>query len=69
MAKNHDVNKPSKRGRGRPEVDTEPVTVRMPREMLEAIDTARRASETLPSRADIARTALVEWLKARGYLK
>lgn len=36
-------------------MDTEPVTVRLPREMLEAIDARRRAEEDLPSRPEMIR--------------
>ena len=53
--------------RGRPTIDTEPITVRLPREVIEAIERARRAMDVPPTRPQIVRTALIDWLKARGY--
>ncbi|WP_409411587.1 ribbon-helix-helix protein, CopG family [Brevundimonas sp.] len=49
----NDDGKKSKRGR--PAVDTEPVTVRLPREQLEAIDAYRRSQDDLPSRPEAIR--------------
>ena len=49
----NDDGKKSKRGR--PAVDTEPVTVRLPREQLEAIDAYRRTESDLPSRPEAIR--------------
>lgn len=40
---------------GRPPVDTEPVTVRLPRHMLDAIDAFRRAEDDLPTRPEAIR--------------
>ena len=65
MSKPHDIKKP----RGRPELDTEPVTVRLPREVLDAIEEARRDMPVIPTRPEIVRTALIDWLKAKKYLK
>lgn len=67
MAKNQESDE--KRGRGRPAVDTDPVTVRLPRDVLDAIDAARRDIATIPTRPDILRMATTEWLKIKGYLK
>lgn len=50
---------------GRPPTDTEPVTVRMERELLQAIDNYRRAAEDLPSRPEVVRRVMQEWLEAR----
>lgn len=47
---------------GRPPTDTEPVTIRMEREMLIAIDDYRRQQEDLPSRPEVVRRVMNEWL-------
>ena len=51
---------------GRPKLDTEPVTIRMDRQMLKAIDDYRRLQEDLPSRPEVVRRVMTEWLQARG---
>lgn len=48
---------------GRPKLDTEALTLRLPREMIEAIDDRRRFEPDLPTRPEMIRRALVEWLK------
>lgn len=60
-----DTNKPKK---GRPVVDTEPVNLRLPREMLSAIDNFRKAENDLPTRPEGIRRLLAEALKEKGYL-
>ena len=50
---------------GRPKLDTEPVTIRMDRQMLKAIDDYRRIQEDLPSRPEVVRRVMTEWLQAR----
>jgi hypothetical protein len=65
MAKN--VKNATKRGR--PEVDSEAVTVRLSRDVLTALDETRAAQLFPPSRAEIVRAAVVEWLKTKGLLK
>lgn len=47
---------------GRPRTDTEPVTIRMDREMLIAIDDYRRLQEDLPSRPEVVRRVMAEWM-------
>ncbi|RGP35199.1 ribbon-helix-helix protein, CopG family [Pseudotabrizicola alkalilacus] len=47
---------------GRPEVDTEPVTIRMHRDMIKQIDDYRRTLEDLPSRPEVIRRAMAEFL-------
>ncbi|QEW21112.1 ribbon-helix-helix protein, CopG family [Paracoccaceae bacterium] len=47
---------------GRPKLDTEPVTIRMDRQMLKAIDDYRREQEDLPSRPEVVRRVMTEWL-------
>lgn len=53
---------------GRPKVDTEQITVRLPRDTLEAIDDFRRGDADLPTRPQAIRAILRDWLKAHGYL-
>ncbi|MTE02095.1 ribbon-helix-helix protein, CopG family [Paracoccus sp. YIM 132242] len=48
---------------GRPRSDTEPVTLRLPRELIEAIDNRRRVESDLPTRPEMIRRALVQWLE------
>jgi len=60
---------PEKKAMGRPRVDAEPLTVRLPPRLMTAVDDARRDIATIPSRPDIVRLALAEWLKLKGYLK
>jgi len=51
---------------GRPKLDTEPVNIRMDRQMLQAIDDYRRGQEDLPSRPEVVRRVLAEWLERQG---
>ena len=51
---------------GRPPADTEPVTIRMDREMLRAIDDYRREQADLPSRPEVVRRVMAEWLARRA---
>lgn len=46
---------------GRPPVDTEAVTVRLPRELITALDDARRSEPDMPTRQEIIRRVLLEW--------
>ncbi len=48
---------------GRPRVDTEAVNLRLPRDMIEAIDDLRRMQPDLPTRPEMIRRALAEWLE------
>jgi hypothetical protein len=50
---------------GRPPVDTEAVTVRLPRELIAALDEARRMDPEMPTRQEIMRRVLTDW-QARG---
>ncbi len=45
-----------------PKKDTEALTLRLPRELIEAIDDRRRIEPDLPTRPDMIRRALVPWL-------
>ena len=51
---------------GRPKLDTEPVTIRMDRQMLKAIDDYRRLQQDLPSRPEVVRRVMTKWLDARA---
>lgn len=46
---------------GRPSVDTEAVTVRLPRDLIASLDDARRLDPELPTRQEIIRRVLVDW--------
>lgn len=46
---------------GRPSVDTEAVTVRLPRDLIASLDDARRLDPTVPTRQEIIRRVLVDW--------
>ncbi|MCD1620944.1 ribbon-helix-helix protein, CopG family [Salipiger manganoxidans] len=48
--------------RGRPSVDSEAINLRLPRELIEAIDDRRRQEADLPTRPEMIRRALVQWL-------
>lgn len=47
---------------GRPRKDTVPVTLRLPREMIDALDVARRREPDLPTRQEMIRRMLVKQL-------
>jgi Arc/MetJ-type ribon-helix-helix transcriptional regulator len=46
-----------------PKKDTEAVNLRLPRELIEAIDDRRRLEKDLPTRPEMIRRALVQWLE------
>lgn len=48
-----------KRAKGRPRLDTEPVNLRLPREMIEALDDRRRHESDLPTRPEMIRRLLM----------
>ena len=48
---------------GRPRVDTESINLRLPRELIEALDDRRRLEKDLPTRPEMIRRALVQWLE------
>lgn len=60
---------PTKRRRGRPTVDSEPISLRLPKHMLSAIDEWRDKQVVPPKRVDVVRYALGVWLKQKGLLK
>ena len=53
----------NKMPRGRPPVDTEAVTVRLPRDIIEKIDEIRANELGTQSRTDVIRRAIIEWLR------
>jgi hypothetical protein len=48
---------------GRPKTDTSPLNIRMDREMIRAIDDYRRQQEDLPTRPEVVRRVMIEWLE------
>ncbi len=48
---------------GRPTVDTAPVTVRLPSGTIKQIDEARRQFEDLPTRPEMIRRMIEDWLQ------
>jgi hypothetical protein len=48
---------------GRPKTDTSPLNIRMDREMIRAIDNYRRQQEDLPTRPEVVRRVMMEWLE------
>lgn len=44
-------------------MDTEAINLRLPRELIEAIDNRRRLEPDLPTRPEMIRRALVQWLE------
>ena len=45
-----------------PKKDTEAINLRLPRELIEALDDRRRIEADLPTRPEMIRRALVQWL-------
>ena len=58
---------PKSRG-GRPRVDATPITVRVPPDMLAPLDAALASQPDAPSRPEMIRRALADWLRERGFL-
>ncbi|MCL3882678.1 hypothetical protein [Marivita sp. GX14005] len=52
-----------KKKMGRPPTDTEPVMIRMQPAMIAAVDEYRRTLEDLPTRPEVIRRILAEFLK------
>lgn len=50
--------------KGRPRLDTEAINLRLPRDMIEAIDNRRREEDDLPTRPEMIRRVLAQWLEA-----
>ena len=63
------INVDKKSGRGRPRVDSEIVTARVGRAVLDALDAWRgRQPEPKPTRPEAVRAALKDWLAREGLL-
>lgn len=67
------VERQAKRPRGRPRTETAAVNVRMPADMIDALDAAMLAVSAdgapLTSRPDAVRYVLRDWLVGHGYLR
>lgn len=50
---------------GRPKVDTEAINLRLSRDVIDQIDAHRRKEEDIPTRPEMIRRALVEWLESK----
>lgn len=63
----------AKRMRGRPRTETAAVNVRMPADMIAALDAATQdmidGGEAITSRQDAVRHVLHDWLVGHGYLR
>lgn len=61
----------SKKSRGRPSVDTERVVVRLPRDLLDVLDTvlAVENEPKLLSRPDVVRSIIRDWAIGQGLLE
>jgi hypothetical protein len=46
-----------------------PVMVRLPTDLLKALDRSRGDAVVAPTRPEAVRRALTDWLRERGYLK
>lgn len=54
-----------KKSRGQPKKDTSPVMVRVDAEMLQAIDDVRRVEDDVPTRPEMIRRMVADWLELR----
>jgi len=55
--------------KGRPRLDTQAVNLRLPRELIEAIDDLRRIEPDMPTRPEMIRRGLIEWLESKSSTK
>lgn len=53
---------------GRPRSDTEAITLRLPRELIEQLDDLRRDQKDIPTRPEMIRRLLVEKFEAEENL-
>lgn len=49
---------------GRPEVDTKPVMIRMSNDLIDQIDAYRRTLDDLPTRPEVIRRVVAEFMEA-----
>jgi metal-responsive CopG/Arc/MetJ family transcriptional regulator len=50
----------------RPKADTEAMNLRLPRDILDALDDMRREEKDVPNRQEMIRRILVKAIEARG---
>ncbi|NHW17229.1 hypothetical protein HA071_25515 [Escherichia coli] len=50
---------------GRPRKETEQLSMRLPVETIAAIDDARKEEDDLPTRPEMVRRIIADWLEAR----
>lgn len=53
---------------GRPRVEGENIMLRLPNNMIDAIDALRKQDPQLPSRQEVVRQALAEYMRKMGFL-
>jgi len=46
---------------GRPKLETEAITLRLPKEMISQLDDVRRTQNDIPTRPEMIRRILIEW--------
>lgn len=61
------TQKPNKGGR--PPVDTEAITLRLPRATIEKIEEVRRQFSSIPTKQTVIRFMIEDWIERRGNLK
>ncbi|SNR64460.1 hypothetical protein [Puniceibacterium sediminis] len=54
-----------KKSRGQPKKDTSPVMLRVDAAMLQAIDDVRRLEDDVPTRPEMIRRMIADWLELR----
>ncbi|MFP7675521.1 hypothetical protein ACG74X_19415 [Marivita sp. S0852] len=58
-----------KKKMGRPEVDTKPVMIRMSSDMIDEIDAYRRTLDDLPTRPEVVRRVVAEFLATQRKIR
>ncbi len=53
---------------GRPKVEGENIMLRLPTDMVDAIDALRKQDPQLPSRQEVVRQALAEYMRKMGVI-
>lgn len=51
---------------GRPKLDTQPITVRLSGEFVQKIDDIRKTQPDLPTRPEMMRRMMEEWVSLKG---
>lgn len=60
------MNSEKKSQVGRPKVDTEAVNLRLPRKLIHQLDDLRRLEPDLPTRPEMIRRILQDWIAQQG---